>query len=234
MISLKKAAAVAIVALIVAAGSWLAYDNYVAAEWEDGVPTASVHIHIESVTDDSVYDGVVDIEPQSKIELATLHPFTTYTADVQPLDPFTLYTMTFSVVVKTSSAKPDEAFNTAVQIAGHNNRTMTLWNAPTEVNYTSGGFYSNNRIAEGSQPATNGVPVTITPAAFNGVISRTNTADWKELAGEHIDGATFLIEIISTSESGGYGMASATLNVVVGAGGDLVVGIEDISTSVSP
>lgn len=205
-----------------------------AYDWEDGAPEATIHVEIEK-TDGTTYSGEVEIGEQNIIESMTTYPLTTYTADVAPLEPLETYTIRITPTVTTTSAKPGESISTSVKIQGHNNRTMQVMNsAYVQVNYTCGNAFQNVRISTTSGVSTSGVPVAIPSTLFIGTIARYDTSNWHETQGIHIDGATFIIVITSTSADGGYGITTANLNIVVGAGGDLDVVIGDITTSVSP
>lgn len=220
--------AIGIIAIVVIAALYMipAYD------WEDGAPEATIYVSIEKSDSSITYAGDVEIEPISQLDKAlTTYPLTSYTADVAPLEPESYYTIAFIVTV-TVLGNVAETYTTTVTVSGSNAKTIYPITGQQGPLTFCQDMYGNNPEIELTQGMDYNVPQPFAIPTFAGCYQTTNTDNRGEIKGEFIDGSIFEIAIVSQSFAGSYGMTTATVQIVVGAGGTLSVQIDSITTSV--
>jgi hypothetical protein len=200
-----------------------------AYDWDEGAPEASINILIER--GETTYSGIIDVKPTNIINSMAVLPLTTLNADVAPIEPLGVYKITFSIGVKTLG-NVAESYTTSINIVGHNNKTsypVSGLTGPREYSLTAFGSVRTSTLTQASE--YNVVKTFVMPS-FLGAFKSSNTGDAREIQGEIVDGSTFLINIESRAVSGSYGLTSAILKVSVGAGGSLIVSIDNITTEV--
>lgn len=225
----------AISAVIVLAG-YAMLATYTSGDFDDGAPTADIDIKIKQ-TDGPEYvmEDPIEIKPVPLLDKMTLnptnHPMTAFQADVPPVDPDSYYSITFIPTVNTLGNVP-ENYQTTVTITGGNSRIdYPITGITGPLVYSKSALWPQP-TAEGSAQTEYNVPEEITVPGFWGATLPGTEQYTIGIMGEFIDGSVFAITIVSEAAPGSYGMTEATIEISVGAGGDLFVEITGISTSV--
>lgn len=197
-------------------------------QFEDGAPTCQLQVIVKDSSINAEYPIDIALQPGTQLNQA----LETYTADIPPLNPTGQYTTAFIAKIKVNSPVEAETSVTTVTISGWNNRTMNIGGVSGPVNYTL--FDSTARQNIKTLTCINGVQKTFdfTGQYFGSVSPRNVPTTVGPILGTMVDQAVFNINIVGIGSGGSYGATSATILLVVGAGGGLEIIIDSITTTV--
>ena len=206
----------AVIAIILVAALYFSVAG-VGSDWEAGAPEMTIQVEIHEVGSVGVIDlGSVGVGDRSALD-AAIKPASTFVADVDPLLPGSLYTIsiTASVIIQATSSEERGDFTTSLVIGGTTGDGYTYVGHSTQDIIVS---HNTETFISSTDPlSTWYISFGDPPVAVTGMV---------------IDGSVITVSVIATSNTGGVytTIAYLELNVLPGGVGMEVTGV---STNVS-
>ena len=232
---MDKKIIVAIVAIGLVAVSFGVY-AYTSVDWEEGAPSLELTCSITEVTTEYKWESSIDIDEgfNSFNDAAQFLPVaSTMVVGVQPLDPLSIYTITFTTKAITTGASSAETYTTTAYLSGNQTKTLEFsgWPTITDSQFVAVWDGGNGYMAEASTSSSSGVETTITLPHFTTIHGTIESGTQsRNIMGGDIDGATFALSVVSESVETGFGQTTVDIELVVGAGGNLHIEIAEVTT----